>query len=192
MRSVRRFAGFGLRRRSWRSRSDGLKGQRAASRESARSTSVTFLGRVDRAFRPRADRSWAAVSRARLLGRVFETESALRRGAARRGRRRPPGAVVTRAGFSGAPLSRFGTPRRLPAGGETSRRASNALRRFPGARERAGKPSSLRVGHDPQPGVVQEQYPGTAMCVRNVDVHVSCSSQVDAQLAAFFIDPRAK
>lgn len=30
------------------------------------------------------------------------------------------------------------------------------------------------------------------MCVRNVDVHVSCSSQVDAQLAAFFIDPRAK
>lgn len=45
---------------------------------------------------------------------------------------------------------------------------------------------------DPQPGVVQEQYPRTAMCVRNVDVHVSCSSQVDAQLAAFFIDPRAK
>jgi hypothetical protein len=28
------------------------------------------------------------------------------------------------------------------------------------------------------------------MCVRNFDVHVSCSSQVDAQLAAFFIDPR--
>lgn len=46
--------------------------------------------------------------------------------------------------------------------------------------------------NDPQPGVVREQYPRTAMCVRNVDVHVSCSSQVDAQLAAFFIDPRAK
>jgi hypothetical protein len=30
------------------------------------------------------------------------------------------------------------------------------------------------------------------MCVRNLDVHVSCSSQVDAQLAAFFIDQRAK
>ena len=30
------------------------------------------------------------------------------------------------------------------------------------------------------------------MCVRNVDVHVSCSSHVNAQLAAFFIDPRAK
>ena len=46
--------------------------------------------------------------------------------------------------------------------------------------------------NDPQPGVVREPYPWTAMCVRNVDVHVSCSSQVDAQLAAFFIDPRAK
>lgn len=46
--------------------------------------------------------------------------------------------------------------------------------------------------NDPQPGVVRESYPWTAMCVRNVDVHVSCSSQVDAQLAAFFIDPRAK
>ena|SRR5215468_2159176 len=34
--------------------------------------------------------------------------------------------------------------------------------------------------------------PRTAMCVRNVDVHVSCSSHVDAQFAAFFIDPRAK
>jgi hypothetical protein len=34
--------------------------------------------------------------------------------------------------------------------------------------------------------------PRAAMCVRNVDVHVSCSSHVNAQLAAFFIDPRAK
>ena len=34
--------------------------------------------------------------------------------------------------------------------------------------------------------------PRTAMCVRNVDVHVSCSSHVDAQFAAFFIDPRAE
>lgn len=50
----------------------------------------------------------------------------------------------------------------------------------------------LRYVNDPQPGVVQELYPWTAMCVRNVDVHVSCSSHVDAQLAAFFIDPRAK
>lgn len=52
--------------------------------------------------------------------------------------------------------------------------------------------SSIMHINDPQPGVVRELYPWTAMCVRNVDVHVSCSSQVDAQLAAFFIDPRAK
>lgn len=56
-----------------------------------------------------------------------------------------------------------------------------------------GKLSGSRlVRRDPQPGVVREQYPRTAMCVRSVDVHVSCSSQFDAQLAAFFIDPRAK
>jgi hypothetical protein len=30
------------------------------------------------------------------------------------------------------------------------------------------------------------------MCVRNVDVNVSCSSQVDEQLDEFFIDTRAK
>jgi len=30
------------------------------------------------------------------------------------------------------------------------------------------------------------------MCVRIVNVHVSCSSHGNAQLAAFFIDPRAK
>ena len=34
--------------------------------------------------------------------------------------------------------------------------------------------------------------PVAAMCVQNVDVHVSCSSHSDAQLAAFFIDLRAK
>lgn len=60
----------------------------------------------------------------------------------------------------------------------------------------AGKPfkasGSLVMLYDPQPEVVREQYPRTAMCVRNVNVHVSCSSHVDAQLAAFFIDPRAK
>ncbi len=32
----------------------------------------------------------------------------------------------------------------------------------------------------------------SAICVQSVDVHVSCSSHSDAQLAAFFIDPRAK
>ena len=31
-----------------------------------------------------------------------------------------------------------------------------------------------------------------AICVQSVDAHMSCSSHSDAQLAAFFIDPRAK
>lgn len=34
--------------------------------------------------------------------------------------------------------------------------------------------------------------PRSAICVQNVDVHVSCSSHSDTQLAAFFIDPRAE
>ena len=34
--------------------------------------------------------------------------------------------------------------------------------------------------------------PASAICVQSVDAHMSCSSHSDAQLAAFFIDPRAK
>lgn len=59
-------------------------------------------------------------------------------------------------------------------------------------RPRDGRKQFSCYVNDPQPGVVRELYPWTAMCVRIVDVHVSCSSHVDAQLAAFFIDPRAK
>lgn len=70
--------------------------------------------------------------------------------------------------------------------GRTSNDRSYALARYGGAQ------AVFVYLNDPQPGVVRELYPWTAMCVRNVDVHVSCSSQVDAQLAAFFIDPRAK
>lgn len=70
--------------------------------------------------------------------------------------------------------------------GRTSNDRSYARARYGGAQAVFG------YLNDPQPGVVRELYPWTAMCVRNVDVHVSCSSQVDAQLAAFFIDPRAK
>ena len=32
----------------------------------------------------------------------------------------------------------------------------------------------------------------SAICVQNVDVHVSCSSHCVTELAPFFIDPRAK
>ena len=45
---------------------------------------------------------------------------------------------------------------------------------------------------DPEPGMDRGSDPLSAMCVQNVDVRVSCSSHSDAQLAAFFIDPRAK
>ena len=70
--------------------------------------------------------------------------------------------------------------------------SSRATRRASNVRSYAKAQAVFGYQNDPQPGVVRELYPWTAMCVRNVDVHVSCSSQVDAQLAAFFIDPRAK
>lgn len=73
---------------------------------------------------------------------------------------------------------------------ETRYIVGNARRR--GCDTQNRRKQSFVCDNDPQPGVVQELYPWTAMCVRNVDVHVSCSSHVDAQLAAFFIDPRAK
>lgn len=79
----------------------------------------------------------------------------------------------------------------MPGESERVRRRNANLQFCPDERSTI-EPGSLGNRSDPQPGVVQEQYPRTAMCVRNVDVHVSCSSQVDAQLAAFFIDPRAK
>lgn len=47
-------------------------------------------------------------------------------------------------------------------------------------------------GSDPQSDGAQERVHRAAICVRIVDVHVSCSSHYDTQLAAFFIDPRAK
>lgn len=59
---------------------------------------------------------------------------------------------------------------------------------------------SLVYSYNPQPYVVHAvliifinilfvHLAWTAICVQNVDVHVSCSSHDDAQLAAFFIDP---
>ena len=45
--------------------------------------------------------------------------------------------------------------------------------------------------NDPEPNVEQTEA-CSAICVQSVDAHMSCSSHSDAQLAAFFIDPRAK
>lgn len=44
---------------------------------------------------------------------------------------------------------------------------------------------------DPQPDMAWNLFQA-AICVQNVGVHVSCSSHVCTQLAAFFIDPRAE
>lgn len=46
---------------------------------------------------------------------------------------------------------------------------------------------------DPQTGVAQDSLvTRAAMCVRLVDVRITCGLHDDAQLAAVFIDPRAK
>ena len=44
---------------------------------------------------------------------------------------------------------------------------------------------------DPEPDM-ERGKPRSAICVQSVDAHMSCSSHFDTQLAAFFIDPRAK
>lgn len=50
---------------------------------------------------------------------------------------------------------------------------------------------SLSQVSDPQPDMAWNLFQA-AMCVQIVGVHVSCSSHVCTQLAAFFIDPRAE
>jgi hypothetical protein len=67
-------------------------------------------------------------------------------------------------------------------------------RRYTPTTPLAGSSASARIelSTDPQSSVIQDIIPRIAMCVRNVDVRVSCSSHYDAQLAAFFIDPQAK
>ena len=46
--------------------------------------------------------------------------------------------------------------------------------------------------NDPEPNMEQAQDACSAICVQSVDAHMSCSSHSDSQLAAFFIDVRAK
>ena len=45
---------------------------------------------------------------------------------------------------------------------------------------------------DPEQNMELKKDFNSAICVQKVDAHMSCSSHSDAQLAAFFIDPRAK
>ena len=66
------------------------------------------------------------------------------------------------------------------------------------AEEAAGREPNARdasPGRDAKPTLSQTwavDEPAPAICVQSVDAHMSCSSHSDAQLAAFFIDPRAK
>jgi len=47
--------------------------------------------------------------------------------------------------------------------------------------------------YDPQTGVARDPWvTEAAMCVRLVDVRITCGLHEDAQIAAVFIDPRAK
>jgi hypothetical protein len=90
--------------------------------------------------------------------------------------------TVCRHNLSGRP-----SPRREP------RRRSNRQ-----SLARAAE-AALRVGlaefpvYDPQTGVARDPWvTEAAMCVRLVDVRITCGLHEDAQIAAVFIDPRAK
>lgn len=79
-----------------------------------------------------------------------------------------------------------GSCRRTAAFGEKSRRAHETL-----SNKTNTMPSFCVT--DPQTGValgIESQR--TAMCVRSVNVRVSCSSHIVTHFAAVFIDPRAK
>lgn len=107
------------------------------------------------------------------------------------------GALIVRSGLSCArPLARrLHTPKthhRTPANGWAR---VMVLGRATERRQRDGdgaQPVCTTVT-DPQTGVAQDSLvTRAAMCVRLVDVRITCGLHDDAQLAAVFIDPRAK
>ena len=73
--------------------------------------------------------------------------------------------------------------------------AAQILKTLDEAHREVSMPSVLQHSDgcltDPEPGMDKGE-PVSAICVQSVDAHMSCSSHSDAQLAAFFIDPRAK
>lgn len=85
-----------------------------------------------------------------------------------------------------------GRPPRRAAEPPISRSRARLVRQ---GRERAAR----RIGlaeypvYDPQTGVARDPWvTEAAMCVRLVDVRITCGLHDDAQIAAVFIDPRAK
>lgn len=71
------------------------------------------------------------------------------------------------------------------------RRDGRSVARAPACRRRIGL-AEYPV-YDPQTGVARDpRVTEAAMCVRLVDVRITCGLHDDAQIAAVFIDPRAK
>lgn len=98
----------------------------------------------------------------------------------------PPGRARARA-------DRRRRRRRRPpgCGGVGRRRDGSSRARAPACRRRIGL-AEYPV-YDPQTGVARDpRVTEAAMCVRLVDVRITCGLHDDAQIAAVFIDPRAK
>lgn len=80
-----------------------------------------------------------------------------------------------------------------------SNRQSRAAGAADTGRSRVPDACRRRIGlaeypvYDPQTGVARDpRVTEAAMCVRLVDVRITCGLHDDAQIAAVFIDPRAK
>lgn len=107
--------------------------------------------------------------------------AAVRRTAGRRSPVEPPISRSRSGRRSRSP--RVGVPVRGNATATT--RPSDACRRRIGLAE--------YPVYDPQTGVARDpRVTEAAMCVRLVDVRITCGLHDDAQIAAVFIDPRAK
>ena len=88
-----------------------------------------------------------------------------------------------------------GRPGRCPVEPPISRSLAAAPGRWCAVRARARGAVGLAEYpvYDPQTGVARDPWvTEAAMCVRLVDVRITCGLHDDAQIAAVFIDPRAK
>ena len=131
-------------------------------------------------------------------GPRLSTGPAARRDARRADGRAPwNGARYARDGALGRRRDLSGRP--AGGGGRSSRqsRATAAVPTPPWRRRRAAADVAQGLAefplYDPQTGVARDpRVTEAAMCVRLVDVRITCGLHDDAQIAAVFIDPRAK
>ena len=88
------------------------------------------------------------------------------------------------------PTPRWSGRRRRRRGARSNRQYRSRAR---GERARASVGLAEFPVYDPQTGVARDPWvTEAAMCVRLVDVRITCGLHEDAQIAAVFIDPRAK